>query len=66
MLARSSQGRSSAGRAGGLRLLPLLLGLMMMMMRMEAASVEEVASEESQEILEEDEILVRTEVRWVH
>lgn len=40
--------------------------MMTMTMRMEAASVEEVVSEESQELLEEDEILVRTEVRWVH
>ncbi|KAE8290430.1 Erythroferrone Complement C1q tumor necrosis factor-related protein 15 Myonectin Precursor [Larimichthys crocea] len=63
MLARSSQRRSSPGGAGGLLLLPLLLGLMMMMMVvvMEAASVEEVESEESQEILEEDEA-VSTEI----
>lgn len=61
MLARLSQGRSSPGGAGGLLLLPLLLGLMMMMMMMEAASVDEVESEESEEILEEDEV-VSTEI----
>ncbi|XP_073347561.1 erythroferrone isoform X2 [Pagrus major] len=65
MLHRLPQGRSSPGGAGGLLLLPLLLGLMMMMMMMmmvvEAASVEEVDSEESQEILEEDEA-VSTEI----
>lgn len=57
MLPRSPLGRSSAGRAGG-PLLPLLLGLMAMTA---AASVEEVASEESQELLEEEEMMVRTE-----
>ncbi|XP_040000766.1 adipolin isoform X2 [Xiphias gladius] len=68
MLARLSQGRSSAGGAGGLLLLPVLLGLMMMMMIMvmmtvvvEAASVDDVESEESQEILDEDEA-VSTEI----
>ncbi|KAM9349405.1 erythroferrone [Symphorus nematophorus] len=75
MLARLSQGRSSAGGAGGLLLLPLLLGLMMMMMTTTtmmmmmtaaaaaeaAASVEEADSEESQEILEDDEA-VSTEI----
>ncbi|XP_041805469.1 erythroferrone [Chelmon rostratus] len=60
MLARLSQGRGSPSGAGGLLLLPLLLVLMMMMM-MEAASVEEVDSEESREILEEDES-VSTEI----
>ncbi|XP_069578927.1 erythroferrone [Brachyistius frenatus] len=60
MLARLSPGRSSPGGAGGLL---LLLGLMMMMMMMmmvvdvEAASADEAESEESQEILEEDEAI---------
>lgn len=52
------------GGAGGLLLLPLLLGLMvmtMMMMKVEATSVEEVESEESEEVLEEDEA-VSTEI----
>lgn len=49
------------GGAGGLLLLPLLLGLTMTTMMMEAASVEELESEESQEILEEDEA-VSTEI----
>ncbi|XP_074484090.1 erythroferrone [Sebastes fasciatus] len=68
MLARLSQGRSSPGGAGGLLLLPLLLGLMMMMMMMKvvmmeaaAASLDEVESEESEEVLEEDEA-VSTEI----
>lgn len=55
MPARLPQGRSSLGGAGGLLLLPLLLGLMMTTMMMEGASAEELESEESQEILEEDE-----------
>lgn len=63
MLARLSQGRSSPGGAGGLLLLPLLLGLMMMMMILAAAatSVDTAESEESQEILEDDEA-VSTEI----
>ncbi|XP_044224048.1 erythroferrone [Thunnus albacares] len=63
MLARLSQGRSSPGGAGGLLLLPLLLGLMMMMMIVAAAatSVDTAESEESQEILEDDEA-VSTEI----
>ncbi|GAA6232804.1 erythroferrone-like [Lates japonicus] len=67
MLSRLAQGRSSAGGAGGLLLLPVLLGLMMMMMMMmkvevvEAAVVDDVDSEESQEILDEDEA-VSTEI----
>lgn len=58
MAARSTSGRSSSGGAGGLRLPPLLLGLMMtmvVMMMMVAASAEELESEESPELLEEDE-----------
>ncbi|CAK6979658.1 erythroferrone [Scomber scombrus] len=57
MLARFPQGRSSPGGAGGLLLLPLLLGLMMtMMMKTTAAvSVDAADSEESLEILEDDE-----------
>ncbi|KAM8727328.1 erythroferrone isoform 3-T3 [Acanthopagrus schlegelii] len=65
MLHRLPQGRSSPGGAGRLLLLPLLLGLTVMMMMaavvVEAASVEEVDSEESEEILEEDES-VSTEI----
>lgn len=64
MLARLSQGRSSPGGAGGLLLLPLLLGLMMMMTMVVAAaatSVDTAESEESQEILEDDEA-VSTEI----
>ncbi|XP_022622104.1 erythroferrone-like [Seriola dumerili] len=65
MLLRLSQGRSSPGGAGGLLLLPVLLGLMMMMMMtavvVEAASVDDVESEESQEMLDEDEA-VSTEI----
>ncbi|XP_034721697.1 erythroferrone-like [Etheostoma cragini] len=62
MRARSSQGRRSPAGAGGPLLLPLLLGLMMMTMTMkvlEAASVEEA---ESEEILEEPEEAVSTEM----
>ncbi|XP_036941209.1 erythroferrone isoform X1 [Acanthopagrus latus] len=65
MLHRLPQRRSSPGGAGRLLLLPLLLGLTVMMMMaavvVEAASVEEVDSEESEEILEEDES-VSTEI----
>ncbi|XP_023282631.1 erythroferrone-like [Seriola lalandi dorsalis] len=64
MLLRLSQGRSSPGGAGGLLLLPVLLGLMMMMMTavvVETASVDDVESEESQEMLDEDEA-VSTEI----
>ncbi|XP_026169569.1 erythroferrone [Mastacembelus armatus] len=57
MWAGLTRGRSSAGGAGRQRLLPLLLGLMMMTMKVEAASFDEVESEESQEILEEDEAM---------
>lgn len=61
MLARLSQGRSSPGGAGGLLLLPLLLGLMMMIVAAAATSVDTAESEESQEILEDDEA-VSTEI----
>lgn len=54
----SAHRRSSAGGAG--LLLPVLLGLMVAV-TMEAASVEDVESEESQELLEEDEA-VSTEI----
>lgn len=70
MLARSFQRRSSAGQAARLQLLPLLLGLMMMM-KMEATSTEEIASTEesasyeSQELLEEDDIPVRAKFRLI-
>ncbi|KAK2822975.1 hypothetical protein Q5P01_023040 [Channa striata] len=53
MQARSCPGRRSPGWAGGM-LISLLLGLMMMMMVVDAVSVEETESEESQEILDED------------
>ncbi|KAM7399965.1 hypothetical protein PAMA_004586 [Pampus argenteus] len=59
MLARLSQGRSPPGGAGGLLLIPLPLGLMMMMMMVmmavAVAGVDTTESEESQEILEDDE-----------
>ena len=55
MLAKFPPGRSPVSRAGGLLLPPLLLGLTVMMMMVQTASVDEVESEESQEILEEDE-----------
>ncbi|XP_040911752.1 erythroferrone isoform X2 [Toxotes jaculatrix] len=66
MLSRLSQGRSSLGGAGGLLLLPMFRGLMTMMLMMmmmmmmtvavvEAASVDDLESEESQQILAEDE-----------
>ncbi|XP_029381375.1 erythroferrone isoform X2 [Echeneis naucrates] len=70
MLARLSPGRSSAGGAGGPLLLPVLLGVLMMMMVMmmvmtvataEAASVDDIDSEESQEMVDEDEA-VSTEI----
>ncbi|XP_008303078.1 protein FAM132B [Stegastes partitus] len=56
MLASSPRGRSAPAGAGRLLLLPLLLGLMMTVVVVEEveASVDE-ESEESQEILEEDE-----------
>ncbi|KAI3374327.1 hypothetical protein L3Q82_005956 [Scortum barcoo] len=58
MPGRSVQRRSSPGGAGGLLLLPVLLGLMVTMtVTMEVVSVEEVESEESQELLEEDEAI---------
>ncbi|XP_031164417.1 erythroferrone isoform X1 [Sander lucioperca] len=63
MPARLSQGRSSPAGAGGRLLLPLLLGLMMMTMKViEAASVEEAESGESEEILEEDDEAISAEM----
>ncbi|XP_078100904.1 erythroferrone isoform X1 [Sander vitreus] len=63
MSARLSQGRSSPAGAGGRLLLPLLLGLMMMTMKViEAASVEDAESGESEEILEEDDEAVSAEM----
>ncbi|XP_005946446.2 erythroferrone [Haplochromis burtoni] len=55
MLARLSQRKSAPGGARGLLLLPLLLTMMMMVTMVKAASVDEVESEESQEILEDEE-----------
>lgn len=55
MLAGLSQRKSAPGGARGLLLLPLLLTMMMMVMMVKAASVDEVDSEESQEILEDEE-----------
>ncbi|XP_072219553.1 erythroferrone [Leuresthes tenuis] len=55
MLAKCPPGRSHLSRAGGLLLPPLLLGLTLMVMMVQTASVDELESEESQEILEEDE-----------
>lgn len=56
MLARLSQRKSAPGGARGLLLLPLLLTMMMMVVTMvKAASVDEVESEEGQEIMEDEE-----------
>ncbi|KAL3989190.1 hypothetical protein ACER0C_013508 [Sarotherodon galilaeus] len=57
MLAGLSQRKSAPGGARGLLLLPLLLTMMMMVMMVKAASVDEVDSEESQEILEDEEAI---------
>ncbi|XP_026218573.1 erythroferrone [Anabas testudineus] len=56
MLVRLSPGTSSRGGVGGRRLLPLLLGVttMMMVMMVEAVSVDEMEADESLEILEDD------------
>nr|XP_046265366.1 erythroferrone [Scatophagus argus] len=64
MLTRDSHRRRPPGGTGSLLLLPLLLGLTataMMTMVVEAASAEDMDSEESQEILEEDQT-VSTEI----
>lgn len=55
MLARLSQRKSAPGGSRGLLLLPLLLTMMMMVMMVKAASVDEVESEEGQEIMEDEE-----------
>lgn len=54
MLARLSQRKSAPGGSRGLLLLPLLLTMMMVTM-VKAASVDEVESEEGQEIMEDEE-----------
>ncbi|KAM9322887.1 erythroferrone [Pholidichthys leucotaenia] len=65
MTARSARGLSSMGGAGGLLLPPLLLGavtVMMMMGAVEAESTDQVVSDESQEILDEDEVIISSEI----
>lgn len=54
MLARLSQRKSAPGGSRGLLLLPLLLTMMMVTM-VKAASVDDVESEEGQEIMEDEE-----------
>lgn len=55
MLARLSQRKSAPGGSRGLLLPPLLLTMMMMVTMVKAASVDEVESEEGQEIMEDEE-----------